>query len=46
MTIVIGRGNKRLTAIVPCAALIKQAPVEQQQKMLADFCTLAGIKTE
>lgn len=44
MNIVIGSGNKRMVAVVPCAALFKRASEEDQKKMVSDFCTLAGIK--
>lgn len=44
MNIVIGRGNKRMVAVVPCAAIIKASEPSEQAKMVSDFCKLAGIK--
>ena len=44
MTIVIGRGKKRMTVIVPCAAIVKASSEQDQTNMVHDFCTLAWIK--
>lgn len=45
MKIIIGSGNKRRVALeLPCAAIVKRSPPEQQQQVSGILCQILGVK--
>lgn len=44
MTIVVGRGNKRGTFTIPCAAALARADQNEVRQLHAILCDIIGIK--
>lgn len=44
MNIIIGRGKNRKVLELPCAEIVKQAPVETQKTAVFQICSYFGIK--
>ncbi len=46
MMIVIGRGNRRNTLELPCAAIVNRSPRSEQAQALTLICNMLGIETD
>lgn len=46
MRIVIGRGNRRTSVVVPTGALVRNAPEAEQRAFIANVCGVLGVRDD